>query len=75
MLTPIPHEIAIGGVYIPPMLVAALFGIIGALADDAPAQSLPLVEVLFLSAGGVAGVDGHLYRLYRHVYYWGLASE
>ena len=32
MLTPIPHEFVIGGVYIPPMLVAALFGIVGALA-------------------------------------------
>jgi hypothetical protein len=31
MMTPIPHEFAIGGVYVPPMLVAALFGIIAAL--------------------------------------------
>ena len=30
-MTPIPHEFAIGGVYVPPMLVAALFGIIAAL--------------------------------------------
>ena len=28
MLTPIPHEFAIGGVYMPPLLVAAMFGII-----------------------------------------------
>ena len=32
MMTPIPHEFVIGGVYVPPMLVAALFGIIAALA-------------------------------------------
>ena len=28
MLTPIPHEFAIGGVYMPPLLVAAMIGII-----------------------------------------------
>ncbi len=32
MLTPIPHEFAIGGVYLPPMLIAALVGILGAMA-------------------------------------------
>ena len=31
MLTPIPHEFAIGGVYMPPLLVAAIFGVIAAL--------------------------------------------
>jgi hypothetical protein len=30
-LTPIPHELALGGVYLPPMLVAAFFGCIAAL--------------------------------------------
>ena len=28
MKTPIPHEFAIGGVYLPPMLIAAIFGVI-----------------------------------------------
>ena len=32
MLTPIPHEFVIGGVYLPPLLVAAVFGAIAALA-------------------------------------------
>ena len=32
MLTPIPHEFVIGGVYLPPLLVAAVFGAIGAVA-------------------------------------------
>jgi len=31
MTTPIPHELAVGGVYIPPMLVAAILGIMAAL--------------------------------------------
>ena len=31
MLTPIPHEFAIGGVYMPPLLVAAMFGTIAAM--------------------------------------------
>jgi len=31
MLTPIPHEIALGGVYMPPLLVAAVFGMMAAL--------------------------------------------
>ena len=31
MLTPIPHEFAIGGVYLPPLLVASMFGIIAAM--------------------------------------------
>ena len=32
MLTPIPHEFVIGGVYLPPLLVAAVFGAILAVA-------------------------------------------
>ena len=31
MLTPIPHEFAIGGVYMPPLLVASMFGILAAM--------------------------------------------
>ena len=31
MLTPIPHEFALGGVYMPPLLVAAIFGMLAAL--------------------------------------------
>jgi hypothetical protein len=31
MLIPIPHEFAIGGVYFPPMLIAAMLGVLGAL--------------------------------------------
>lgn len=27
MMVPTPHEIAIGGIYLPPMLIAAFFGI------------------------------------------------
>jgi len=32
MFTPIPHEFAIGGVYMPPLLVAGFLGMIAALA-------------------------------------------
>ena len=31
MLTPVPHEFALGGVYMPPLLVAAVFGMLAAL--------------------------------------------
>lgn len=31
VLTPVPHEFAIGGVYLPPMLIAAFVGILAAL--------------------------------------------
>ena len=31
MMTPIPHEFAIGGVYMPPLLVASVFGVIAAV--------------------------------------------
>ena len=31
MLTPIPHEFALGGVYMLPLLVAAVFGVLAAL--------------------------------------------
>ena len=30
-MTPTPHEISLGGVYMPPLLVAAFFGVIAAL--------------------------------------------
>jgi hypothetical protein len=31
MIAPMPHEIAIGGVYLPPMLIAASLGVVAAL--------------------------------------------
>lgn len=31
MLTPVPHEFAIGGVYLPPLLVASVFGVLAAV--------------------------------------------
>lgn len=31
MITPVPHELAIGGVYMPPLLVASALGVIAAL--------------------------------------------
>ncbi len=31
LITPIPHEIAIGGIYVPPLLVASALGIVAAL--------------------------------------------
>ena len=31
-MTPLPNEFAIGGVYMPPLLVAAVFGVIAAVA-------------------------------------------
>ena len=30
-MLPIPHEFAIGGVYLPPLLVAAILGVLGAI--------------------------------------------
>lgn len=32
MITPIPHEFAIGGVYMPPLLVASVLGVLAAMA-------------------------------------------
>jgi len=31
VITPVPHEFAIGGVYMPPLLVASALGVIAAL--------------------------------------------
>ena len=30
-MLPIPHEFAIGGVYLPPLLIAAILGVLGAI--------------------------------------------
>ncbi|WP_426417958.1 DUF1656 domain-containing protein [Aestuariirhabdus sp. LZHN29] len=30
-MTPIPHEFSLGGVYMPPLLIASFFGVIAAL--------------------------------------------
>ena len=32
LIAPVPHEIAIGGVYMPPLLVASALGVVAALA-------------------------------------------
>jgi hypothetical protein len=31
-MLPIPHEFAIGGIFMPPMLIASTFGLLGAVA-------------------------------------------
>ena len=31
MITPVPHEFAIGGIYMPPLLVASALGVLAAL--------------------------------------------
>ena len=30
-MLPIPHEFAIGGIYLPPLLIAAILGVLGAI--------------------------------------------
>lgn len=32
-MLPIPHEFAIGGVYLPPLLIAATLGVLGAIVS------------------------------------------
>lgn len=32
VITPIPHEFAVGGVYMPPLLVASVLGVLAAMA-------------------------------------------
>ena len=32
-MLPIPHEFAIGGVYMPPLLIAAILGVLGAIVS------------------------------------------
>ncbi len=33
-MLPIPHEFAIGGVYLPPMLIAAILGVLAAIVSS-----------------------------------------
>jgi len=32
-MLPIPHEFAIGGVYLPPLLIAAILGVLGSIVS------------------------------------------
>ena len=32
-MLPIPHEFAIGGIYLPPLLIAAILGVLGAIVS------------------------------------------
>ena len=47
ILTPTPHEFSLGGVYMPPLLVAALFGIIAAIATANLLNRYRLSRLLF----------------------------
>ena len=47
MLTPIPHEFAIGGVYMPPLLVAGVFGVIAAVVTARLLNRYRLSRYLF----------------------------
>jgi hypothetical protein len=46
-ITPIPHEFAIGGVYLPPLLVAALFGVLAAVVTARLLNRYRLSRYLF----------------------------
>jgi hypothetical protein len=46
-MTPTPHEFAIGGVYMPPLLVAAVFGVIAALVTARLLNRYRLSNYLF----------------------------
>jgi hypothetical protein len=47
MMTPIPHEFAIGGVYMPPLLIAGLFGVIAAVVTARLLNRYRLSQHLF----------------------------
>ena len=47
MMLPIPHEFAIGGVYMPPLLVAALLGTIAAVVTARMLDRYRLSKYLF----------------------------
>ena len=47
MITPIPHEFAIGGVYMPPLLVAGVFGVIAAVVTARLLNRYRLSRYLF----------------------------
>jgi hypothetical protein len=44
---PIPHEVSLGGVYLPPMLVAAALGLAGAVATARALNRLRLSRYFF----------------------------
>jgi hypothetical protein len=47
MLTPVPHEFAIGGVYFPPLLIAAFVGILAALVTTRLLNRYRLTKYFF----------------------------
>ena len=47
MMMPIPHEFAIGGVYMPPLLIASLFGVIAAVVTARLLDRYRLSKYLF----------------------------
>ena len=66
MLTPIPHEFAIGGVYLPPMLVAAAFGLLAAQLGNSGLHLMRLrvgrtdcIPRKLVRPARVVKVDGH----------------
>jgi hypothetical protein len=74
-MLPIPHEFAIGGVYLPPMLIAAILGVALATLSGRLLNRNHWSQHFFLPTAGHAGDDGHLYRPYRDFYHWKLKSE
>jgi Protein of unknown function (DUF1656) len=47
MLTPVPHEFAIAGVYFPPLLIAAFVGILAALVTTRLLNRYRLTKYFF----------------------------
>ena len=56
-MTGIPSELNVGGVYLPPMLVAGMLGVLLAYPDGASAESLPIVPLPLLSTARLRRVD------------------
>ena len=61
----IPSEFTVGGIYLPPLLVAGCLGVLLAYWTVAPAESLPAIAAFLLSAPGFRSLRTALHRRCR----------
>lgn len=56
MMLPIPHEFAIGGVYMPPLLVAAVLGAIAVVLTARLLDHYRLIKYFFFPPAALLGL-------------------
>ena len=71
---PIPHEFAIGGIFMPPLMIASFLGILAAVVTAFVLNRFACPDI-FLSTASSVFTGCYLYNCYWIACYWDVKLE